>query len=370
VSFYDVLDEQLLAMRYWFDLVTPKQLLFFRPVIGGLREDGHEVLTTSRRYREVDQLASMLGLEPIFAGTRGGKDPLEQFRLSLERMEELLPVVVSFSPDVSVSVASADCARISFGMRVRHVAVNDSPHSMVAGKLSLPLSHHVISPWIIPYSAWSAFGISRSQVSRYRALDPAAWLKGRPRRESPRGGHPGKGAKRATILVRLEESYAPYLAGSDESWSERILTRLAHDFKGHELVALCRYEDQLSSVRKKFGSSYVVPEEVVDGAGMIERSDVFVGMGGTMTTEAALLGVPAVSAFQGAELYTEKYLLSKRLLLKARSVGEVSKCVSASLDPRYRERYLGRARALLDWMDDPAAMVAGYLKALPPPAAK
>ncbi len=43
-------------------------------------------------------------------------------------------------------------------------------------------------------------------------------------------------------------------------------------------------------------------------------------MGGTMTTEAALIGVPAVSAFQGAELYTEKYLLSKGLLLKARSV--------------------------------------------------
>jgi predicted glycosyltransferase len=351
-------------MRYWFDLITPKQLLFFRPVIDGLRRDGHEVLATSRRYREVEQLASMLGLELSFAGSRGGKDPLEQFQRSLERMEQLLPTVVSFSPDVSVSVASADCARISFGLKVKHVAVNDSPHSVVAGKLSLPLSYHLITPWIIPYSAWSAFGISRNQVSRYRALDPAAWLKRRPRRAPARGE--AKGDKRATILVRLEESYAPYLAGSDESWSERILARLAEDFKGHELVALCRYEDQLASVRKKFGSAYTVPEVVVDGAGMIERSDVFVGMGGTMTTEAALLGVPAVSAFQGAELSTEKYLLSKRLLLKARSVGEVAKCVSMSLDPRYRESYRRRARALLDWMEDPAAKVVEYLETLSP----
>jgi len=352
-------------MRFWFDLITPKQLLFFRPVIEGLRKEGHEVLATSRRYREVEQLASMLGLELTFAGARGGKDPLGQFQLSLERMGQLLPTVVNYSPDVSVSVASADCARISFGLRVRHVAVNDSPHSLVAGKLSLPLSHHLMTPWIIPYSAWSVFGVSRTQVSRYRALDPAAWLKRRPRRAFPRG-EKEKGGKRATILVRLEESYAPYLAGSDESWSERVLTKLAQDFKGHELVVLCRYEDQLASMRKRFGSTYEIPERAVDGAEMIERSDVFVGMGGTMTTEAALLGVPAVSAFQGAELYTEKYLLSKGLLMKARSADDVSGCVRKSLDPDYRDSYKRRARTLLEWMEDPAANVAGYLTSLPP----
>jgi uncharacterized protein len=346
-------------MRYWVDIVTPKQVLFFRPVIEGLRKDGHEVLATSRRYREVEQLASMLGLELSYAGSRGGKDPLGQFQHSLERMEKLLPIVVAFSPDASVSVASADCARISFGLRVRHIAVNDSPHSVVAGKLSLPLSHHVITPWIIPYSAWSGFGISRGQVTRYRALDPAAWLKRRP----PSSGK--KGSEKVTILVRLEESYAPYLAGSDESWSGKVLERLARDFRGQNLIALCRYEDQLASVRKKFGSAYAVPEQAVDGAGMIERSDVFVGMGGTMTTEAALLGVPAVSAFQGGELYTEKYLLSKKLLLKARSAGDVSKCVRKSLDPAYKDGCRRRARALLDWMEDPAAKVAAYLGALP-----
>lgn len=350
-------------MRYWFDLVTPKQLLFFRPVIRGLREGGHHVLVTSRRYREVEQLASMLGVELSFVGSRGGKDLREQLELSLERMERLLPMVVGFSPDVSVSVASADCARVSFGLRVRHIAVNDSPHSLVAGRLSLPLSYHLMTPWMIPFSAWSVYGVSRGQISRYRALDPAAWLKSRPRLASPKEAPTG-GPKKARILVRLEESYAPYLAGSDESWSERILVKLARDFKGSELVALCRYKDQLASVRQKFGAWYSVPEGAVDGAGMIERSDVFVGMGGTMTTEAALLGVPAVSAFQGPELYTEKYLLSKRLLLKARSVGEVSRCVTASLDARYREGYRRRGRALLDWMDDPSQKVIDYLEAL------
>ena len=349
-------------MKIWFDILTPKQLLFFGPVIDNLRKEGHAVLATSRRYREVEQLASLRGFELHFAGARGGKDPLGQFRLSLERMGQLLPTVADFSPDVSVSVASADCARISFGLRVRHVAVNDSPHSLVAGKLSLPLSHHIVTPWIIPYSAWSVYGLSRGQVTRYRALDPAAWLKRRPGLASP--AKEAEKGRKATILVRLEESYAPYLAGSDESWAGKVLERLAHDFEGHRLVALCRYEDQLESVRKRFGSSYYVPEGVVDGAEMIEASDVFVGMGGTMTTEAALIGVPSVSAFQGPELYTERYLTSKKLLLKARSLGELSKGVRRSLDPVYAKGYHRRARALLDWMEDPVAKVVGYLNTL------
>ncbi len=323
------------------------------------------MLATSRRYREVEQLASMHSLDLVFVGRRGGKDPQEQFKLSLERMELLLPRVAEFSPDASVSVASADCARVSFGLKVRHVAVNDSPHSLVAGKLSLPLSYHVITPWIIPYSAWSVFGITRDQVSRYRALDPAAWLKRRPIPPSDSGEATRREGK-TVILVRLEESYAPYLAGSDESWSERILTTLARDFQGQRLIALCRYDDQLAIVRKKFGSSFEVPETVVDGAGMIEGADVFVGMGGTMTTEAALLGVPAISAFQGAELYTEKYLLSKRLLLKARSVHDVSNCVRRSLRDSYRQSCRRRARALLDWMEDPAERVNEYLTSLGP----
>lgn len=351
-------------MRYWIDLITPKQILFFRPVIEALRRDGHEVLATSRRYREVEQLASMVGLELVYAGARGGKEPLEQLERSLERMAILLPEVVGFSPDVSASVASADCARISFGLRVRHVAVNDSPHSLVAGRLSLPLSYHLLTPWVVPYSAWSGFGIPRNRITRYRGLDPAAWLKrrSRPSARARRRGDKGK----ATILVRLEESYAPYLAGRDESWSDRVLVQLARDFGDQSLVALCRYEDQLAGVKERFGSSFEVPERVVDGAAMIERSDVFVGMGGTMTTEAALMGVPSISAFQGSELFTEKFLLSKQLLLKARTPAEVSRCVKSSLRPERAEACRKRALRLLDWMEDPAEVVARYLESLPP----
>jgi predicted glycosyltransferase len=347
----------VVALRFWFDILTPKQVLFFQPVIDRLKEDGHELLVTSRSYREVEQLASLVGLELTVVGSRGGRDALGQFQRSLERIEKLLPRVVDFSPEAGISVASADCARICFGLRTKHIAVNDSPHSLVAGKLSLPLSYHLITPWIIPYSAWSAFGVARGMVTRYRALDPAAWLK---RRESSPRPTAGKGS----ILVRVEESFAPYLQGSDETWTDRVLSRIAQDFPDNDLVVLCRYQEQLAQIKERYGSSFSVPEDVVDGAALIQSSSVFVGMGGTMTTESALLGVPAISAYQGGDLYTERYLRSKGLLLKARSPAQVSKSIRLSLDTEYSRAYARKARALLAWMDDPAKMIARYLESL------
>jgi uncharacterized protein len=345
-------------LRYWLDLLTPKQVLFFRPVAETLRAKGHEVLLTSRRYREVEQLAALLGVDLKYVGARGGKDPVDQLRASLERMNSLLPIIGKFEPDVSVSVASADCARISFGIRCKHVAVSDSPHSVIAGKLSLPLSHHLLTPWIIPYLAWYRFGVQRREITKYRALDPAAWLKREPV-DAPidlklESGKP-------TILVRLEESYAPYMMGTDDSWPDKVLQKLATEFRDCNLIALCRYQDQLQMVQKKFGDVFQVPDKVVDGVGLIRRSDVFIGMGGTMTTEAALIGVPAISAYQGHSLYTERYLRSTGLLLKTHNLDRLTQLVRKSLRPSYKKHCARKAKKVLDSMEDPVERIVKYL---------
>jgi predicted glycosyltransferase len=347
-------------MKVWADILTPKQIMFFKPVVELLKSGGHSVLATSRNYREVQPLAEMHGFELKFVGERGGKEPASQLEASLRRMSELLPLTYSFGPDVALSVASADCARISFGLGIKHVAVNDSPHSLVADKLSLPLSEHLLTPWVIPYAAWAGYGLSRKQITRYKALDPAAWLKRNWKGEL----NIRLDEDKRTIVVRLEESYAPYMKETDAYLGDRILERLAVDFPGSNLVALCRYEDQLQHVKSRFGASYIVPEGVVEARSLLGRTNVFIGMGGTMTTEAALLGVPAISAFQG-DLYTEKYLISKGLLLKSSDPEQIVRLTKKSLDPLYRKKFGATASKVLDRMEDPAAVIVQHLTQIP-----
>jgi uncharacterized protein len=343
-------------LKVWLDLLTPKQLLFFGPVIQELKSKGADVLTTSRRYREVGPLAELARLDLIYIGDRGSRGPEEQLLAATRRQAEMIPIIQEFRPDVAVSIASAVCARVAFGLGIKHIAVNDSPHSEVAGRLSLPLSYHLLCPWVIPYQAWAPFGIQRKQVTTYRALDPAAWLK----REPIHGPIPKLDDKKQTIAVRVQESDAPYLAKADMTWTDRVLTTLIEAFPDVNLVALCRYDFQVEEIRGKFGSNCIVPNEIVSGHDLLAATDLFIGMGGTMTSEAALMGVPAISAFQGS-LYTDSYLVRVGLMEKALDPKTLLSNAKRLLKEPAREAHRKKAKRVLGAMEDPVPKVAGYV---------
>jgi len=339
------------------DILTPKQVLFFAPVVGELRKSGADVLATSRRYREVGPLAELAGLKLTYVGERGGRGKEEQLLAATARQKEMIPVVKDFRPQVAVSVASAVCARVAFGLGIKHIAVNDSPHSEVAGRLSLPLTHHLLCPWVIPYSAWRKFGLERRQVSTYHALDPAAWLK----RKSPEGPVPELDPAKRTITVRVQESDAPYLAGADETLTDSLLESLVETFPDCNIVVLCRYDFQVQEVRKKFGSTCIVPQEVIGGHSLLGRTDLFIGMGGTMSAEAALMGVPAISAFQGS-LFTDRYLESVELLERPISIPVIISRSKKLLSPKVKAAQTIKAKKILDSMEDPVPKVAGFIE--------
>ena len=342
-------------MRVWFDILTPKQVLFFGPLIQELRSSGADVLATSRRYREVGPLAERAGVELEFVGERGGMGLDGQLLAATKRQEEMIPIVKEFAPQVAVSTASAVCARVAFGLGIRHVAANDSPHSEVADRLSLPLTHHLLCPWVIPYGAWARFGLGRTQITTYHALDPAAWLK----REPLPGPVPNLDRSRKTVTVRVQETDAPYLAGADKGWIDVVLTSLLDAFPDANLVALCRYDYQVDQIRSKFGARWMVPDEVVSGHDLLAATDLFVGMGGTMNAEAALMGVPTISTFQGS-LYTDRYLESKGLLKRARTR---SRLVSLAEESIVRKDAVARrARRVLDSMEDPVPKISRLVK--------
>ncbi len=343
-------------LRAWFDLLTPKQVLFFNPVIESLRRSGAEVLATSRRYREVGPLAERAGLKLQYVGDRGERGREDQLLAATRRQAELIPLVKEFDPQVAVSVASAVCARVAFGLGVRHLAVNDSPHSEVAGRLSLPLSFHLLCPWVIPYRAWEPFGLRRAQITTYRALDPAAWLK----REPVPGPVPDLDPGRKTITVRVQESDAPYLAKARMEWVDTLLESLLGAFPDANLVALCRYDYQVKEVRSKFGSKLIVPDQVVGGHDLLAETDLFVGMGGTMNAEAALMGVPTISAFQGS-LYTDRYLQSVGLLGRALTPSALLSQAKRFLADPFRGKYAKKARRVLGSMEDPVPKISRYI---------
>ena len=59
-------------MRVWIDITNSPHVLFFRPLIRLLEEDGHEVELTTREYAQTLELLQLHGLAHQVVGPRHG----------------------------------------------------------------------------------------------------------------------------------------------------------------------------------------------------------------------------------------------------------------------------------------------------------
>ena len=330
--------------------------MFFRRAVNLLHNSGHEILCTSRKYREAVELARIKRLSLTFVGSHGGADRYNKLRQGARRTYELAEVVKQFGPDVAVTFSSPEGSRVAFGLGIRHICFNDSPHAEAVAKLTVPLTSKLYCPWVIPHSAWSGYGIAKKNIVHYRALDPAAWLK-----YHNDDIQEVKQEKRM-ILLRLEESKASYIADKKISTTRMIDSFVAKLWQSANILVLCRYEDQIAEVESRYGNKVQVLRDVVEGTTLIKSTQLFVGAGGTMTAEAALLGKPTIS-IAPIQFYVEKYLVRSGLVKRAiNSRSLVRSGMKMLSDESYIQMQKKRAERILGRMEDPTERIISALR--------
>jgi uncharacterized protein len=99
-------------------------------------------------------------------------------------------------------------------------------------------------------------------------------------------------------VVRTAPSYALYLGGSENELLPRLLRRLSADERT-QTVVLARTPDQRQAIRALGFERIHIPERSVDGRSLVALADLLVSAGGTMNREAAVLGTPVWSIFEG-----------------------------------------------------------------------
>jgi len=100
---------------------------------------------------------------------------------------------------------------------------------------------------------------------------------------------------------------------------------------GCHITVLTRYKKQADLLKKKFSKSaqskFQIVSKVVDGKKLLLDSDVFVGSGGTMTAESALLGVPTIS-YNAIPNRIEDYLVSKKIVTRCMTPNKVAERIT------------------------------------------
>lgn len=338
--------------------------MFFKPLVDSLQEKDHEILCTSREYREATELARLKNLELKVVGKHGGEEKYDKLRASALRVFKLAYIVDQFKPDLAITFSSPEGSRVSFGLGIKHYCFSDSPHAMAVSKLTVPLADRLFCPWIIPYSAWTKIGLPRTRVVKYRALDPAAWLmRDYPIAKPKILERLEMEANKKNILVRLEESKAAYITECSRKKDGYLFLDSLVESAGDlaNIVVICRYADQVKNVIERYGNKVSVIGSTIDGVAMINYCDLFIGAGGTMTAEACLMGKPTIS-IAPITFYVEKYLIRSGLLVKASKPIEVLRLARKIVtDPTRHVVQKRNANIILGKMEDPIQIVMRYI---------
>lgn len=337
----------------WVDVLTAKQLLFAEPIIRKL-ERKDKILCTTRNYRELNGLARIRKIRTRTVGRHGGKENISKLVCSAKRIEKLSRLVYEFQPDLAISFQSPEAARVAFGLGVRHIGFADSAHAWAVMKLTVPYLDKLLIPWIMRKEKFSRYGISEKNILQYKAIDAALISK----REFSKDVRLKKDSK--IIIIRMAEEQASY----NEFASTRIIPiieQILACLPGFRIVVLPRYAEQIKFLKNQFGKKIKIMQKMPDGKDILRYADVFVGSGGTMTAEAAFLGIPTISYSRRRDYEVDAFLEREKIIVREQDpvrIPRIIKEFAKKNNPVRRER----AQKLLKTMEDPFPVLQKAMK--------
>jgi len=321
---------------------------------------GHQVYITTRDYHDSNYVVDRLKIQVQVIGKHGGKKPEDKLVASLERSLELVSFVKNANPELAISFSSPEAARVSTGMGITHVSVNDSPHSVWVARLTIPLSSLLFSPWVIPSRAWRTFGIDPKRIIFYRALDPAAWLK---RKELWPEPTDFERSSAGAVIIRAPEAHASYMKNQKFS-VVNIARLLAERFRDKKLILLPRYKEQEEEFQSLDAPNVIMCNEPFFGPNLLQSASLLIGGGGTMNAEASLLGIPVISFYEGPATYVENYLVKSGFVKKVRNEKECIRETTAILEKDSKEKFVRKAEVEVSSMEDPSEVIASKIDEL------
>jgi predicted glycosyltransferase len=334
-------------VKIWIDLSNSPHALLFAPVARRLEELGHTVAVTARDNAQTVSLARRHwpDLEVI-----GGPSPPGRYRKARDlarRVRELHRWARAQRPALALShnsYAQIVAARLA-GVRV--VTAMDFEHQP-ANHLAFRLAHRVVLPAPIELAMVRRQGLTPSKASWYSGLKEEVYL----------GDFEPDPAVLAQLGIELEDGVALVVARTppDEAIYHRfgnplfarVLERVGGEPARARCVVLARQERQREEVERMGLSGVIVPRDAIDSRSLMYGADLVVGAGGTMTREAALLGIPTVSLFAGARPAVDRWLEDRGLLGRIEEVEDLPPLGENGAGPRPMEEIKRRSEVVTE----------------------
>ena len=336
-------------MKVWIDCSNSPHPLLFAPIVRELEACGHEVAVTVRNHAQTVELARERwpGAEVV----DGRRASLARASTAVElatRVAALARWARRARPDVALShnsyaqivAARLAGARVATAMDYEHQPTNH---------LAFRLAHRILLPAILPADVVARQGARPAKVRRYDGLKEELYLadfEPDPQVVGRLGLPPGD----VLVVARSGATRAAYHGYEDRLFLD-ALARLGRQ-AGVVVVALARHPEHRRELEAL--PNVVVPEHALDARSLVREADLFVGAGGTMTREAALLGTPTLSVFGGKEAAVDRGLEERGLLRRLHTAADVEDVTPRSSPPTPLDDLRARSAQLVGVFVDEA----------------
>ena len=277
-------------MRIVIDIGHPAHVHFFKNFIWEMTKRGHDLLITATDKDVTTDLLHNYGFNYVNMGSYGNS--VAEKALNILPMDiKMYRAVKSFKPDILVGVSPIRAAHISVCLRKPCIAFDDSELSPYEHTLYMPFVRVILTP----SSFKKDFG--KKQI-RYNGYHEIAYL------------HPDYFQPDISVMNSLG------LGCNDRFVIMRFVAWSAvHDARRHgfDLVTKRKLVEEISKYARVFITSEkplseefekfripLSPEKILD---LLYYSTLLIGDTQTMTTEAGILGTPAIrcNTFVGSD---------------------------------------------------------------------
>ncbi len=291
-------------VKIWFDISNSPHVMMFHDMINELKEKGFDVIITSRPLANTLDLLDQKGLEHAVVGEHYGKNLFMKFFGYPIRCFQLYRFLKNKHLDAAIAQSSFHSPLVAWMLGIPSIYTNDNEHAIgnVAGlffakKLYFPESMNRKSIlFMLP-------GMKRKTVI-YPGIKESIYLW---RKMDGKKHFTKKTSVPFNIYLRPEPRTAQYYKGG-ENFLDKTINELKRE---NHVVVLSRDKKQLAHYHEDQFKGVDVPDRPIRMERILKDCDLFIGAGGSMTREIAIMGIPTISVYQDELLGVDKYLIDK-----------------------------------------------------------
>jgi uncharacterized protein len=289
-------------MKIWFELTNSPHINMFAAMIRDLQRE-HEVVITCRPLANTIDLLDLHGFDYQVVGTHyGGKLSAKLFGFPI-RVLQLCSALAGKKLDVAISQSSFHSPVAAKLLGIPSLYLNDNEHA--AGNVPAFLcATKIMVPEFLSDAALRKQHANPMKIVRYPGVKEGIYLWELQERLDATSATRARSA-RPSIYIRPEPWTAQYYKG-DRNFLDRLLVGLALHA---DVTLLPRGAAQGAHYQDPTFAGIRVITTALDIAEIAPDCDMFIGAGGTMTREMAVLGIPTISVYQDELLDVDRFLL-------------------------------------------------------------